>query len=59
MYTQTDKQTQTDTKVNTDDTLAEFEEFFLQPIIKDRYNIADLTRGRGPAVYKQLCTTQH
>ena len=27
---------QTDTKVNTEDTLSGFQEFFLQPIIKDR-----------------------
>ena len=31
--------TQTDTKVNTEDTLSGFQEFFLQPIIKDRSNI--------------------
>ena len=30
---------QTDTKVNTEDTLSGFQEFFLQPIIKDRSNI--------------------
>ena len=43
---QTDRQTnrqtdthQTDTKVNTEDTLSWFQEFFLQPIIKDRSNI--------------------
>ena len=30
--------TQTDTKVNTEDTLSGFQEFFLQPIIKDRSN---------------------
>ena len=29
---------QTDTKVNTEDTLSGFQEFFLQPIIKDRSN---------------------
>ena len=29
---------QTDTKVNTEDTLSEFQEIFLQPIIKDRSN---------------------
>ena len=36
----TDRQThrQTDTKVNTEDTLSGFHEFFLQPIIKDRSN---------------------
>jgi len=34
---QTDRQT--DTKVNTGDTLSGFQEFFLQPIIKDRSNI--------------------
>ena len=36
----TDRQThrQTDTKVNTEDTLSGFQEFFLQPIIKDRSN---------------------
>ena len=28
----------TDTKVNTEDTLSGFQEFFLQPIIKDRSN---------------------
>ena len=33
---QTDRQT--DTKVNTEDTLSGFQEFFLQPIIKDRSN---------------------
>ena len=32
--TQTDRHT--DTKVNTEDTLSGFQEFFLQPIIKDR-----------------------
>ena len=34
----TDRQTtrQTDTKVNTEDTLSGFQEFFLQTIIKDR-----------------------
>ena len=31
--------TQTDTKVNTEDTLSGFQEFFLQPINKDRSNI--------------------
>ena len=31
--------TQTDTKVNTEETLSGFQEFFLQPIIKDRSNI--------------------
>ena len=42
---QTDRQThrqtdrQTDTKVNTEDTFSGFQEFFLQPIIKDRSNI--------------------
>ena len=36
VYRQTD--TQTDTKVNTEDTLSGFQEFFLQPIIKDRSN---------------------
>ena len=37
----TDRQAyrQTDTKVNTEDTLSGFQEFFLQPIIKDRSNI--------------------
>ena len=30
--------TQTDTKVNTEDTLSGFQEFFLQPIIKERSN---------------------
>ena len=37
---QTDRQThrQTDTKVNTEDTLSGFQEFFLQAIIKDRSN---------------------
>ena len=30
--------TQTDAKVNTEDTLSGFQEFFLQPIIKDRSN---------------------
>ena len=30
--------TQTDTKVNTEDTLSGFHEFFLQPFIKDRSN---------------------
>ena len=45
---QTDRHThrqtgrQTDTKVNTEDTLSEFQEFFLQPIIKDRSNISNL-----------------
>ena len=36
----TDRQThrQTDTKVNTEDTLSGFQDFFLQPIIKDRSN---------------------
>ena len=35
---QTDRQTdrQTDTKVNTEGTLSGFQDFFLQPIIKDR-----------------------
>ena len=28
----------TDTKVNTEDTLSGFQDFFLQPIIKDRFN---------------------
>ena len=39
--TQTHRHTdrQTDTKVNTEDTLSGFQEFFLQPIIKDRSNI--------------------
>ena len=38
---QTDTHThrQTDTKVNIEDTLSGFQEFFLQPIIKDRSNI--------------------
>ena len=38
--TQTDRHTdtQTYTKVNTEDTLSGFQEFFLQPIIKDRSN---------------------
>ena len=30
--------TQTDTKVNTEGTLSGFQDFFLQPIIKDRPN---------------------
>ena len=36
----TDRQTdrQTDTKVNTEDNLSGFQEFFLQPIIRDRSN---------------------
>ena len=38
---QTDRHTdrQTDTKVKTEDTLSGFQEFFLQPIIKDWSNI--------------------
>ena len=34
----THRQTHTCTKVNTEDTLSGFQEFFLQPIIKDRSN---------------------
>ena len=36
LYIQTDAQT--DTKVNIEDTLSGFHEFFLQSFIKDRYN---------------------
>ena len=38
---QTDRQTdrQTDTEVTTEGTLSGFQEFFLQPIIKDRPNL--------------------
>ena len=36
---QTHTQRQTDTKVNTEDTLSGFQEFSFQPIIKDRSNI--------------------
>ena len=35
-HTQTDRQT--DTKVNTEDTLSGFQDFFFHPIIKDRSN---------------------
>ena len=40
---QTDRHTdrQTDTKVNTEGTLSGFQDFFLQPIIKDRPNKYD------------------
>ena len=37
--THTHTHTQTHTKVNTEDTLSGFQEFLLQPIIKDRSNI--------------------
>ena len=42
----TDRQTdtQTDTKVTTEGTLSDFQDFFLQPIIKDRPN-------KGPFKY--------
>ena len=36
---QTDTNRQTDTKVNTEDTLSGFQEFFLQPTINDRSNM--------------------
>ena len=52
MYRQTD--TQTDTKVNKEGTLSGFQEFFLQPIIKDRSNIDLLywKRMRGNEVFE-------
>ena len=36
-------ETQTHTKVNTEGTLSEFQDFFLQPIIKDRPNTHRVT----------------
>ena len=41
-------QTQTDTKVNTEDTLSGFQEFFFQPIIKDQSNMS-----KGIQAFKQ------
>ena len=32
----------THTKVNTEDTLSGFQDFFLQPIIKDRFNMIEM-----------------
>ena len=45
---------QTDTKVNTEGTLSGFQDFFLQPIIKDRPNIFLMAKGTirdiGPSI---------
>ena len=39
---------ETDKKMNTEDTLSGFQEFFLQPIIKDRSNLSQqITAGAG------------
>ena len=51
---------QTDTKVNTEDTLSGFQEFFLQPIIKDRSNKhnAELQRTAPDTQYKEAFSTR-
>ena len=56
-HMQTD--TQTDTKVITEDTLSGFQEFFLQPIIKDRSNIyvsCHVTCGVFTIIILCICT---
>ena len=48
MLCSSDADRQTDTKVNTEDTFLGFQEFFLQPIIKDRSNLSQqITAGAG------------
>ena len=56
-YRETDRHThrQTNTKVNTEGTLSGFQDFFLQPIIKDRPNKIDL--GPQGAINKKTSTT--
>ena len=53
--------TQTDTKVNTEGTLSGFQEFFLQPIIKDRPNIECLLcyREMKELMEKSKCLMTH
>ena len=47
-WLQTD--TQIDMKVNTEDTLSGFQEFFLHPIIKDQSNIPVVSRKKAPKI---------
>ena len=55
----------TDTKVNTEDTLSGFQEFFLKPIIKDRSNIFYFPMSQGsfnPKTWflcQKVCSVAH